>query len=542
MFSSTMMQYPLTLNHILERAGNLFGSVEIVSRLPDKSLHRYTYRDFYERSRRLAEALHSVGLHKGDRVATLMWNHYAHLEAYFGIPAAGGVYHTLNLRLHPDEIAYIANHANDRFLIVDDVLLPLLHQFQGKVKFERIFVVSLTNNSIPTGYEDYEHLLTTASGKFTYPEVAEDDAAGMCYTSGTTGRPKGVVYSHKSLVLHSLAAALVDTLAIGQQDTVTPVVPMFHANAWGVPFASTMVGAKQVFPGPHLDPVSLLDLYDQEQVTFTAGVPTIWLGIAQALEKNAERWNLPAMRMAVGGSAAPEGLIRAFDQFGLKIIHAWGMTETTPLATVSQLSSYMESWGEDEQYRVRAKQGSAVPFVEMRVVNEDGVAPRDGKTMGELQVRGPWIAGAYYDRPDTQGNFTEDGWFKTGDVATIDEYGYMKITDRTKDLIKSGGEWISSLDLENTLMGHPAVAEAAVFAVPHPKWQERPMAAVVLKQGQQVTEAELKAFLEKSVPKWWLPDAVVFIDEIPRTSAGKFLKSKLRDTYQDWDWEAGSVG
>jgi fatty-acyl-CoA synthase len=533
---STMMDFPLTLTHILERTGKLYGRVEIVSRMPDKSLHRYTYSDFYRRARQLAEALQKAGLKRGDRVATLMWNHYAHLEAYFGIPAAGGVLHTLNLRLAPDDIAYIASHAEDRFLIVDDVLLPLFEQLKDKVAFERVFVVPLMGGQPPQGFESYETFLQTATGEFQYPDIDERDAAGMCYTSGTTGKPKGVVYSHRALVLHSLAAGLADTLAISHRETVTPVVPMFHANAWGVPFVATMVGAKQVFPGPHLDSESLLDLYEKEQVTFTAGVPTIWLGIAQALEKQPERWKLPNMRMVVGGSAAPEGLIRAMDKFGCRVIHAWGMTETTPLGSVSLPKSYMEDWAEEEQYSVRTKQGLAVPFVEMRVVNDDGEAPWDGVTMGELQVRGPWITGSYHNLADASGSFTADGWLRTGDIATIDPEGYMKITDRTKDLIKSGGEWISSVDLENALMGHPAVAEAAVVAVPHPKWQERPLAAVVLKPGMEATPDELRTYLAAKFAKWWVPDAFVFVDQIPRTSAGKFKKAALREQFKDWQW------
>ncbi|MER3557905.1 MAG: long-chain fatty acid--CoA ligase [Thermus sp.] len=536
----TMMDYPLTLVPILERAGRLFGKVEIVSRLPDKSLHRYTYKDFYRRARALAEALQKAGLRRGDRVGTLMWNHYAHLEAYFGIPLAGGVLHTLNLRLHPRDIAYIANHAQDRFLIVDDVLLPLYEQFKDQVNAERVIVVPLTGKPVPEGYLDYEAFLNTATGDFTYPELDENEALGMCYTSGTTGQPKGVVYSHRAVVLHSLASGLSGTLGITQRDVVLPVVPMFHVNAWGLPFTAVMVGAKQVFPGPYLDPESLLELFEREQVTFTAGVPTIWLGILQALEKAPDRWKLvPRMRMVVGGSAAPEGLIRAFDRFGLQVVHAWGMTETTPLGTVSLLKSYMEDLSEEEKYAYRAKQGLPVPFVEVRVVNEEGEAPWDGKTMGELQVRGPWVAASYYNLPEAQDRWTEDGWFRTGDVATIDPEGYVKITDRTKDLIKSGGEWISSVDLENALMGHPKVAEAAVIAVPHPRWQERPLAVVVLKEAYKgkVTPEELREFLAPKFAKWWLPDAFVFVDEIPRTSAGKFLKAKLREQFRDWKWD-----
>lgn len=532
--TSTMMAYPLTLTHLLERAGKLFGPVEIVSRLPDMTLHRYTYADFVRRANALAEGLQRFGLAKGDRVGTLMWNHYAHLEAYFGIPAAGGVLHTLNLRLHPDEIAYIINHAEDRFLIVDDVLVPLLRRIQDRIRVERIFVVPLTGQDVPGGYDDYEGLLAAATGDFAYPDLDEKDPAGMCYTSGTTGRPKGVVYSHRALVLHSFAAALADTLAISHRDTVLPVVPMFHANAWGVPFAATMVGAKQVFPGPHLDPESLLDLFEGEGVTCAAGVPTIWLGVLQALDRSPGRWSLPpGMRLVVGGSAAPEAMIRGFDRHGLRVIHAWGMTETTPLGTVSHLKSYLADQPEEEQYAYRAKQGIPAPFVDVRVVNDAGEAPWDGKTMGELQVRGPWVAGSYHNHPGAADSWTADGWFRTGDVATIDPHGYVKITDRVKDLIKSGGEWISSVDLENALMAHPAVAEAAVVGVAHPKWQERPLAVVVKKEGAEVTPEELRAFLADTFPKWWLPDAFVFVEAIPRTSAGKFLKAKLREQYRD---------
>nr|WP_217635305.1 long-chain fatty acid--CoA ligase [Paenibacillus sp. yr247] len=534
-----MMDYPLTLNHILERAGKLFGTVEIVSRLPDKSLHRCTYADVYDRSRRLAEALQKAGIRRGDRVATLMWNHYAHLEAYFGIPASGGVLHTLNLRLHQNDIAYIVNHAEDRFLIVDDVLLPLLEKFKDLTSFERVFVVNLTGLPV-SGYESYEDFLETAEGHFEYPDLDEREAAAMCYTSGTTGRPKGVVYSHRSLVLHSLACVMKDYLSIGQNDVVLPVVPMFHVNSWGIPYDAAMVGAKQVLPGPHLDAESLLNLLESEQVTTAAGVPTIWMAIANALEKEPERWKLKKIRMIVGGSAAPEGLIRTLDRFGLPIVHAWGMTETAPLGTVSYLKDNMFNWSEDRQYTVRAKQGIAAPFVEMRIVNDKGEAPWDGVTMGELQVRGPWIAGTYYGTEDATQGFTADGWFRTGDIATIDSEGFMKITDRIKDLVKSGGEWISSVDLENKLMGHQAVAEAAVFAIPHPKWNERPAAAVILKAGMQASPEVLRAYLEEEFAKWWLPDVFLFVNEIPRTSSGKFLKSALRELYKEWEWKEAS--
>ncbi len=535
----TMMDFPLSIPHILERAGKIFPKVEVVSRMPDKSLHRYTYADFYKRSKALAEALLKLGLQKGDRVGTLMWNHYAHLEAYFGVPISGGVLHTLNLRLHPSDIAYIINHGGDRFLIVDDVLLKLVLAIREHIPgVEEIIVVPLTGQPVPDGFMDYEQFLDTADGGFEYPEISENDAMGMCYTSGTTGRPKGVVYTHRSTVLHSLGIALPDALGLSMSDVFTPVVPMFHVNAWGLPYAAVMTGTKQVHPGPYLDAENLLDLYEHEQVTATAGVPTIWLGILQALEKEPDRWKLvPGMRMVVGGSAAPESMIRAFDKFNLRVIHAWGMTETSPLGTVSLLKPHLQQLDEDAQYAYRAKQGLPVPLVEIRAMTDEGEAPWDGKTMGELQVRGPWVAASYYNLPSETDKWTPDGWFRTGDVVTIDAEGYMKITDRTKDLIKSGGEWISSVDLENALMGHPAVAEAAVIAVPHPKWAERPLAAVVLKEGAKATADELREFLAPKFAKWWIPEAIVFVEEIPRTSSGKFLKAKLREQFKDWKWE-----
>ena len=532
---ATMMNYPLTVSHLLARAAKLFGKIEIVSQTPDKSIMRHTYADVHRRARALAEALMKAGLERGDRVATLMWNHHVHLESYFGVPAAGGVTHTLNLRLHPDDLTYIVNHAEDRFLIVDDVLLPVLEKFADRVKFERVFVVSLTERAIPDGYESYEKLLESATGDFEEPDIAEDDAAALCYTSGTTGRPKGVVYSHRALVLHSFACALEDMMGLCQADTVLPVVPLFHANGWGLPFTTALVGCKVVFPGPHLDPRSLLDLYERERVTLTAGVPTVWLGIVQELDKTPDRWNLvPGMRLVVGGAAVPESMIRAFDRHGLRVIQAWGMTELTPLGSISKLKSYMTHLPEDEQCRFRAKQGLPSPFVEVRAVSEEGEVPWDGKTMGELQVRGPWVAGSYFKVAESD-RWTEDGWFCTGDVVTIDSEGYIKIADRTKDLIKSGGEWISSVDLENALMGHEAVQEAAVIAIPDPKWQERPLAVVVLKEGARASGDELRAFLELKFAKWWLPDAFEFVESIPRTAAGKFLKSKLREQFQDRD-------
>jgi fatty-acyl-CoA synthase len=534
----TMMNYPLFLPHILERAGKLFPSREIVSRLPDCSLHRHTYRDFHQRARSLAEALLKAGLQRGDRVGTLMWNHYIHLEAYFGIPSAGGVVHTLNLRLSPSDLAYIVTHARDRFLIVDDVLLPLFEKFQSSVSLERVIVAPLTGKPIPSGYESYEDFLQTAGGSFQHLDLDENEAAAMCYTSGTTGFPKGVAYSHRSLVLHATMTALPDLMGYSQCDTVLPVVPMFHANAWGMPFATTMIGCKQVFPGPHLDAENLLDLLASEKITFTAGVPTVALAIVEALEKSPKRWKLePHIRMLVGGSAPPESLIQRLDRQGIEIIQGWGLTESSPIASVSKLKSHMEDWCERDKCSVRSKAGMPAPFVDMRIVGDTGVAPCDGVSMGEIELRGPWVAASYYDLPEERNKWTKDGWFRTGDVGTIDAEGYLKITDRTKDLIKSGGEWISSVDLENAIVAYPDVREAAVIAVPHPKWQERPFAVVVLREGAKVTSATLCEFLSAKFAKWQLPAACVFVDQLPHTSTGKLLKAELRKQYQDWNWE-----
>ncbi|NTV65501.1 MAG: long-chain fatty acid--CoA ligase, partial [Oscillochloris sp.] len=511
---STMMGFPLTLSHLLERAGTIFPTSKIVTRMPDKSLHRYTYADFYRRSRALAEALQKAGMQQGDRVATLSWNTYAHLEAYFGIPVAGGVLHTLNLRLHPTDIAYIINHAQDRFLIVDDVLIKIYEAIKDHINVEKVIVVPLTGQPVPEGYINYEDFLSSATGDFSYPELTEDTALGMCYTSGTTGKPKGVVYSHRSTVLHSLTSAIPDALNLSQRDVLTPVVPMFHVMAWGLPFTGVLVGCDFAMPGPHMDATNLLNLYESEQVTKTAGVPTIWMGVLQALQKEPSRWKLQPMEMVVGGAAAPEAMIRAFDQHNLKVVHAWGMTELSPLGTVSRIKHNLADADADMLYALRATQGIPMPLVELRGTNVEGAIPWDAHTMGEMEVRGPWVAASYFNLEEESDKWSRDGWFRTGDVITIDAEGYVKITDRTKDLIKSGGEWISSLDLENILMGHPAVREAAVIAVAHPRWDERPLAAIVLKEGANTTVDELREYLEPKVAKFWLPDAFVFVDEI----------------------------
>ena len=525
-----MMDYPLTVPQLLDRAARYFPDVEVVSRRPDHSLARSSYGEVRCRAHQLAGALARLGVGRGDRVATLGWNNARHLEAYFGVPLMGGVLHTLNPRLSAADLAYIADHAGDSVLLVDEVLLPVLERLRGQVSLKHV-VVWANGTQAPEGMIDYEELIAAEPGEFAGPRLDEREAAAMCYTSGTTGRPKGVVYSHRAIVLHSLASAMTDGLAIGQREVLCPVVPMFHVNGWGLPFTGTMVGCKQVLPGPHLDPESLLDLYVQEGVTVSAGVPTIWLGILQALEKEPDRWQLGAIRMVVGGSAAPESMIRAFDRHGLRVVHAWGMTEMTPLGTVSWLKRSLQEVPEDQRYAYRAKQGLPAPLVETRVMGPLGEAPWDGEAMGELEVRGPWVASGYYQAPELTGKWSDDGWFRTGDVATIDPEGYVKITDRTKDLIKSGGEWISSVDLENALMGHPAVTEAAVIAAKHPKWDERPLAVVVVRQGASVTAGELRAFLEPRFAKFWLPDEFVFAEEIPRTAAGKFEKSTLRQEY-----------
>jgi len=535
---STMMSSPLLLDSMLDRAYKLFPNVEIVSAQPDGSVHRCTYRDLYRRSRQLSAALLQAGIRPGDRVASLMWNEHEHLEAYFGVPATGAILHTLNLRLHPDELTYIVNHAEDRFLIVDDVLLELFEKIRPRVHLERVFVADHgCCGQLPEGCELYENFLSQSDGEPVLPAKAEDDGATMCYTSGTTGVPKGVLYSHRALALHTLSISLPDQLSFSCHDTVLYAMSMFHANAWGVPYAATMNGCKQVLPGRNLQPEALLDLLQNERVTLTGGVPTVWLPVLHALDTNPGRWKLvPGMRLISAGSAVPESMFRRFDKYGVRVIQPWGMTETAPLATVCIPKPHMQSWSEDERYNLRAKQGLASPFIETRVMTVEGEVPWDGQTAGELEVRGPWVTASYYHL-DQKDKWTADGWFRTGDVAAIDAEGYIKITDRVKDMIKSGGEWISSIDLENAIVGHEAVKEAAVIAVPHPKWQERPLAVVVVKDGMRVSEDELRAFLGKRFARWQVPEAYVFVDELPHTSTGKLLKTKLRKDFSNWVWE-----
>ncbi len=530
---STMQRVPLSINHLLERAGRLFPDVEIVSRLPDKSLLRHRFADFHRRARLLAAALRAAGLKKGDRVATLCWNHYAHLECYFGIPAAGGVMHTLNLRLAPDEIAWIATHAKDRFLVIDDILLPLYEQFRAKTAFERVIVVPFSGAKVAAHHTDYEAFLAGAPQTFDYEPHEEDDPISMCYTSGTTGRPKGVVYSHRSTMIHTLMANQPDHWGLAAGDSVCPVTPMFHANCWGVPYGCVMMGIKLVFPGPHLHPEDLLSLFHAERPSFVLGVPTIWLTLLQLLESDPARYALPpGMKMLVGGAAVPEALIRSFARLGAEIRQGWGMTETSPVGSIAYLKPELQGASEDERYARFASAGVPVPAMDIRIVGDGGVEqPWDGRSVGEIQVRGPFITGAYHDVPADPEKFTDDGWLRTGDVASIDPHGYIRISDRTKDLIKSGGEWISSVAMENQLMAHASVQEAAVIAIPDAKWGERPLACVVLKPGRTATPEDLRAHLSGTFAKWQLPDRFEYLDAIPRTSTGKFWKMRLRELY-----------
>ncbi len=532
-----IMDYQLNLPSILRRAEQLYYDREIVSRLPDRSLHRYTVGDMVGRAKRLGVALKKLGLENCGRVGTFCWNHSQHLEAYMAIPCVGGVLHTLNLRLHENDLSYIAGHAGDEIVIVDDVLWDLFEKFRAQVDFKHVVVIRHTGQPLPPGTIDYEELLADADpGKFQYLNIDERQAATMCYTSGTTGMPKGVLASHRAVYLHSMASGMTDTLGLGERDTVMAVVPMFHVNAWGMPFTCLLIGAKQVFPGPHLDAASLLELMARERVTVTGGVPTIWLGALEILDNAPGQYDLSSIRAIVtGGSAAPRSMIEGFaERHGLKMLHSWGMTELCPVGTVGTIPARLAEASKEKHYDFQIRQGRPCPGVEIRARNENGLVPWDGQSMGELEVRGPWIAAAYYNRPDAATSFTEDGWFRTGDIVAIDPYGCLHLQDRSKDVIKSGGEWISSVALENALMGHPAVAEAAVIPSNHPKWAERPLAIVVLRQGKQATPEELVDFLRPQFAKWWLPDAVVYTDAIPRTSAGKFLKTALREKYGDY--------
>ncbi len=529
-----MQEVPLSIPMIIRRARELFPEKLVISRRPDRTVTRVPYGAVIARAGRLAQALQKLGLESGARVATLAWNNQRHLEAYFAIPSAGFVLHTLNLRLHPSDIAYIVNHAEDQVVLVDHVLWPLWEKVAPHVNVKHVVVMS-DGGELPPGTIDYESLVApTDAPPFPFLDLDERSAAAMCYTSGTTGRPKGVLYSHRSLVLHTLMSISSDGAGIVERDIMLPVVPMFHVNAWGFPYTCALMGASQVHPGPHLDPTSLLELMSGERVTMAAGVPTIWLGILQALDQGAGKWDLSAMRMTlVGGAAPPESMIRGFKQrHGVHVQQGWGMTEMSPIGTISKLMSKHQDIPEHEQFHQLAKAGYPVPGVEIRARSENGLIPWDGKAMGELEVRGPWIAREYYRPEDPITQFTDDGWFCTGDIVTIAPDGCVTITDRAKDVIKSGGEWVSSVALEGALMGHAEVFEAAVVGLPHPRWSERPFAVVVRKPGMQVEQQALKAWLAERFASWWVPDEIVFVESIPKTGTGKVQKLLLRDQYR----------
>jgi fatty-acyl-CoA synthase len=521
-----MMHRELTLVDVLERCGTYFREREIVTRLPDRSLARATFGTVHERSRRLAALVASLGVGRGERIATLGWNHSRHLEAYLGVPASGAVLHTVNPRLHPDDIAYVIHEAEDQALLIDQSLLPVIDDLPEDVRPRHVIVWPSNPGDLPEDVLDYEDLLAQADPAIGYPELSEDEAAVMCFTSATTGKPKGVVYSHRALVLHSIVSAMPDAFGISGHDVVMPVVPMFHVNAWGLPYTAAIVGAGLVLPGPHLDAASLLELIESEKVTFTAGVPTVWLRVLEAIRADPGAFDLSSLKtILIGGSAAAPALIEAFDELGVAVLHAWGMTETTPIGTVSRLKPTLGEVDRQQQIRYRATQGFASPLVEVRARGPEGEVPWDGQTMGELEVRGPWVAGSYHGDVG-QDRFTEDGWLRTGDIVVIDPEGYVRIVDRTSDLIKSGGEWISSLDLENALLEHPSVREAAVIAVPDDVWTERPLAIVV--PATEVEPDDLLDHLRQRFAKWQVPDGVVFVEEIPKTATGKISKRDLR--------------
>lgn len=522
-----MMEYQLTLDAILRRAEQLFPRKRIISRLPDRSFHAYTYADMTLRARRLASALARRGFADGTRVATLCWNHYQHIECYFGVPLSGNVVHTLNLRLHADDLAYVVADAQARVLIVDESLLPLYEAFRDRVDLDTVVVIG----EAPGYAISYEELIAEGERSATpQTELAESDAALLCYTSGTTGRPKGVLYSHRALVLHAMSCALPGSIGPAEDDVVMPVVPMFHANAWGYPHVSTLSGATQVMPGPFLDAESLLETIETHRVTLSAGVPTVWMGVLSALDAEPGKRDLSALRrLIVGGSAAPTSLLKGLEKrHGIHAIHAWGMTEMTPLGTVSAITSELADDREDASWRRRIKQGLPVPFVEIRARWNDELIAWDGRSVGELEVRGPCVARAYFGAEADLGRWTADGWFRTGDVVSIDEHGFIEIKDRAKDLVKSGGEWISSLALENALLEHPGISEVAVIAVPDDRWGERPLPCIVASEADRPTAESLSEFLDGRVAKWWIPERVELLDELPKTGVGKYNKVELR--------------
>ena len=530
-----MMDYPLTLDRIVERANRLFPHKRVRTRRLDGSLHDYTYADLYRRSRKLASALAGLGIEPGDRIGTFAWNHYQHLEMYFGIPGAGAVCHPLNVRLFPGQLAYIVNHAEDRLVFVDASVLPLYEKVARETSGVEHHILVNAPEDIQTDLPNvrhYEELIGEGDDEFEWRCTDEAMAMGLCYTSGTTGEPKGALYSHRSMFLHTLGENQAMGLGLTETDIVLPVVPQFHAMAWGLPYACPLAGADMVMPGPDLSPAVLAELMETQQVTVAAGVPSIWNGVYQDL-KTTPRDISCVRALVVGGSAMPRSLIAAYERdLGVNVLHAWGMTELSPLGSVSKLQRHHLALTEDEQLDVKARQGTPLGGVELRIVDDAGVPlPWDGTTMGELQARGPWVIRSYFKREPTPEHFTEDGWFRTGDVAVMTPDGYMTITDRTKDLVKSGGEWISTVALESALMAHDQVLEAAVIAVPDEKWSERPLAVVVPTPECNVTGDGLREFLASRFAKFEIPDRFVFVDELPKTSVGKFDKKLLRSTY-----------
>jgi len=533
-----MMQQPLLISSLIVHAERHHGEQLIVSRRVEGDIHRQTFRELGARSRRMANALAKLGVQPGERVATMAWNGYRHMEVYYAVSGSGAVLHTLNPRLHPDQIVYIADHAEDRVLFFDLTFLPLIEAVAGRVKTIKAFVAMTDRAHMPkdskiAGLLCYEELLEAASDDYEWPSFDENAASSLCYTSGTTGNPKGVLYSHRSTVLHTYAAALPDALNCSARDTILPVVPMFHVNAWGLPYVACMVGAKLVFPGPGLDGKSLYELFESEKVTLSAGVPTVWQGLLTYVEANHLKFST-MRRSVIGGSACPPAMIRTFqEKYDVFVLHAWGMTEMSPLGTACTFKARHLGETQEERYAVMAKQGRIIYGVDMKIVGDDGKElPWDGQAAGELLVRGPWIVNRYFK--EEGGDPLVDGWFPTGDVAKIDADGYMQITDRSKDVIKSGGEWIGSIDLENIAMAHPKVAMAACIAAVHPKWDERPLLVVMKKEGVELTREELLAFFEGKIAKWWTPDDVVFVDAIPIGATGKMLKNRLREQFKDY--------
>jgi fatty-acyl-CoA synthase len=538
--NGSMMQLPLLISSLLVHAERHHGEQEIVSRRVEGDIHRTTYRELAARSRRMANALAGLGIKSGDRVATLAWNGHRHLELYYAVSGSGAVLHTLNPRLHADQVVYIADHAEDEALFFDLTFLPLVEAIAHRVKTIKTFVVMTDRAHMPAASKIpnllcYEELAAASSDAFAWPSFDENQASSLCYTSGTTGNPKGVLYSHRSTVLHTFAIALPDALNCSARDSILPVVPMFHVNAWGLPYAACMMGSKLVFPGPGLDGKSLYELFEYERVTLSAGVPTVWQGLLGYVDANDLKFST-MRRTVIGGSACPPAMMKTFqERYDVQVLHAWGMTEMSPVGTVAALKGSQVDLDAPTRFAIQAKQGRAVYGVDMKIVGADGAElPWDGVQSGELMVRGPWVISEYFK--DEGGNpLVKDGeghgWFPTGDVATIDASGFMQITDRSKDVIKSGGEWIGSIDLENIAMAHPSVAMAACIAATHAKWDERPLLVVVKKPNAEVTRDELLAFYEGRIAKWWTPDDVVFVEAIPLGATGKMLKNRLREQY-----------